>query len=121
MTRVPRGTSSCCTPGRPLTDGRPVSIRRSIAHRNAERVLPDPVGAAISVLSPRAIGGQPSTCGGVGSPKARSNHSRTGGEKCVRAGGVTTYRKVTPSRLQLVARSEQIDRPRKQRGGERKR
>ena len=37
---------------------------------------------------PRAIGGQPSTWGGVGSPNARSNHSRTGAEKWVRAAGI---------------------------------
>src|SRR6187200_3454710 len=113
MTRVPPGTSSRPKPVRPLTDGRPFSdgglfISRSIAHRKADSVLPDPVGAAISVLSPRAIGGQPSTCGGVGSPKARSNHSRTGSEKWERGAAATTYTRLG---LQLVARSEQIDRP----------
>ena len=37
-----------------------------MAHRNAVSVLPLPVGARISVDSPRAIAGQPSVCGGVG-------------------------------------------------------
>ena len=34
--------------------------------RNAASVLPEPVGAAISVSSPAAIAGQPSACGSVG-------------------------------------------------------
>ena len=37
-----------------------------IAQRNAVSVLPLPVGARMSVDSPRAIAGQPSLCGGVG-------------------------------------------------------
>ncbi len=40
--------------------------RRSIPQRNAVSVLPDPVGAQISVLSPVAIAGQPSCWAGVG-------------------------------------------------------
>src|SRR6185503_17053911 len=42
--------------------------------RNAVSVLPDPVGARISVDSPRAIAGQPSICGAVGSSKTALNH-----------------------------------------------
>src|SRR5580658_7182904 len=34
--------------------------------RNAARVLPEPVGAAISVCPPAAISRQPPTCGSVG-------------------------------------------------------
>src|SRR5919197_1786206 len=52
---------------------------RSSAHRNAASVLPDPVGALISVCSPVAIAGQASDCAGVGVANARSNHSRTCG------------------------------------------
>ena len=54
------------------------NIRRSRHHRNAVSVLPLPVGARISVDSPRAIGGQPSACGAVGSSKAAVNQARTG-------------------------------------------
>ena len=54
---------------------------RSIAHRNAASVLPDPVGARISVWSPRAMAAQPSRWAGVGSSNVASNHARTAGEK----------------------------------------
>ena len=54
---------------------------RSIAHRNAASVLPEPVGARISVWSPRAIDAQPSRWAGVGSSNVASNHARTAGEK----------------------------------------
>ena len=37
--------------------------------RNAASVLPEPVGAEISVGSPRRIAGQPAICGSVGVPK----------------------------------------------------
>src|SRR3954452_5233991 len=49
-------------------------------HRNAARVLPDPVGARISVWSPAAIAGQPCACAGVGSGNELSNQARTAGE-----------------------------------------
>ena len=62
------------------SSGKGSSDRRSIAHKNAERVLPVPVGARISVWSPLAIAGQPCSCGGVGSAKVAVNQSRTGGE-----------------------------------------
>ena len=47
--------------------------------RKAARVLPDPVGAAMSVSRPRAISPQPAACGGVGLPKRSRNQSRTRG------------------------------------------
>src|ERR1700693_4587163 len=47
--------------------------------RKAARVFPVPVGARIKVDSPRAIAGQPCSCGLVGAAKTASNHSRTGG------------------------------------------
>ena len=50
------------------------------AERKAASVLPEPVGAAISVSSPPAIAGQPCACGSVGpSGKRRSNQARTAG------------------------------------------
>ena len=45
----------------------------------AARVLPEPVGAAISVCRPRAMAGQPLAWAGVGSSKRSRNHSRTKG------------------------------------------
>ena len=50
--------------------------------RNAASVLPEPVGAAISVSSPAAIAGQPSACGSVGpSGNRRPNQVRIAGWK----------------------------------------
>jgi uncharacterized protein with PQ loop repeat len=59
-------------------------VSRLMAQRNADSVLPEPVGARISVCSPRAMAGQPCTCGGVGSGKDVSNHARTAGENVSR-------------------------------------
>ena len=42
---------------------------RSIPQRNAARVLPEPVGAQISVFAPVAMTGQPAVCAGVGPAK----------------------------------------------------
>jgi hypothetical protein len=56
-------------------------MTRSIAQRNAASVLPLPVGARISVDSPRAIAGHPSACGGVGASNDARNHSATAGWK----------------------------------------
>ena len=53
---------------------------RSIAHRNAASVLPDPVGAHNSVCSPRAMGPQAAVCAAVGSGNDVENHARTGSE-----------------------------------------
>ena len=61
--------------------------RRSSAHRNAASVLPEPVGADSSTCSPAAIAGHAWACAGVGSAKARANHSRTPGLKLER--GIT--------------------------------
>src|SRR5690242_14291760 len=49
---------------------------RSSAHRNAARVLPDPVGAITRVFSPPAIDDHAPDCAGVGSVNAPANHSR---------------------------------------------
>ncbi len=64
----------------------------------AASVFPDPVGATMSVCSPREMWGQPSTCGGVGRSKARANQSATTGWKGARASGagaVLTVRTVS--------------------------
>ncbi len=49
---------------------------RSIDHRNAASVLPDPVGATTSVLSPSAMEFQAPSWAAVGAAKAPVNHSR---------------------------------------------
>src|SRR5262245_23378506 len=55
-------------------------------HRKAASVVPEPVGAAISVSSPRAIAGQPSACAAVGVPNRSRNQSATNGENGTSAG-----------------------------------
>ena len=57
--------------------GAGANISRSMAQRNAASVLPLPVGARISVDSPRAMAGQPSACGGVGASNDAWNQSAT--------------------------------------------
>ncbi len=57
----------------------------SIAHRNAASVLPDPVGAITSALSPRAIDAQACACTGVGAAKAAPNQARVASLKPFRA------------------------------------
>ena len=53
-----------------------------MATRNPASVLPDPVGAAISVSRPAAMSGQPWAWGSVGpSGNRRRNHSATTGWK----------------------------------------
>src|SRR5258706_1123314 len=63
---------------------RPWRSSPSIAHRNAARVLPLPVGAEIRVWWPSRMRAQPSTCGGEGVPIRCSNQRRTVGWKCSR-------------------------------------
>ena len=53
--------------------------RRSIQIKNAESVLPEPVGAEINVVRPARISGQPCSCGSVGDPNLPRNHSATSG------------------------------------------
>jgi len=48
-------------------------------HKNAARVLPEPVGAKIRDESPRAMAGHPRICGRVGPVKTAENQSRTAG------------------------------------------
>jgi len=49
--------------------------------RNAASVLPEPVGAQISVLAPLEIAFQPLACAGVGPSKEDSNQRLTGALK----------------------------------------
>ncbi len=55
--------------------------RESRQARKAARVLPEPVGARMSVFCPAAMAGQPRRCGGVGSPRRVRNQCRTAGRK----------------------------------------
>ncbi|HEX2564783.1 MAG TPA: hypothetical protein VHK25_12750, partial [Acidimicrobiales bacterium] len=51
-----------------------------MATRKPASVLPEPVGAAMSVSKPAAMSGHPWACGSVGpSGNRRSNHVRTAG------------------------------------------
>ncbi len=47
--------------------------------RKAANVLPEPVGAEITVVRRARMCGQPSSCGSVGEAKRSRNHSRTMG------------------------------------------
>ncbi len=47
-----------------------------MAHRNAASVLPEPVGAMTSVLSPSAMADHAWACAGVGSANVPVNQSR---------------------------------------------
>src|SRR5579863_107642 len=49
----------------------------SMQTRNAASVLPEPVGAAISVAFRSTIDGHPASCGSVGVPNRPTNHSCT--------------------------------------------
>src|SRR5438309_1864346 len=62
---------SCNSPARALR------TRRSMHARKAASVLPEPVGAEIRVVRPLRMCGHPCSCGSVGVPKRRTNHSCT--------------------------------------------
>jgi hypothetical protein len=79
------------------SSGRGVVVNRSIEERNAVSVLPDPVGAQISVCSPAVMCGHPRTCGGVGSGNDAANHSRTAGENASRTGWAAIATRYPPS------------------------
>ncbi len=64
-----------------MSSGAGVVSSRSMPHRKAVRVLPDPVGARISVWSPAAMAGQPCSWAAVGAGNEDSNQVRTGSEK----------------------------------------
>ncbi len=52
-----------------------------MAARKAASVLPDPVGAKISVDAPATMRGNPCTCAGVAPANDASNQARTGAWK----------------------------------------
>src|SRR6476619_1438963 len=54
---------------------------RSIAHRKADRVLPEPVGATTTVWWPELIASHAPACAVVGALKLLRNHSAVAGEK----------------------------------------
>ena len=56
-------------------------MSRSMPQRKAVRVLPEPVGARISVWSPAAMAGQPWSWASVGAGNEVENHARTGALK----------------------------------------
>ena len=76
--------TTCVSPG----SESPCRIIASRQARKAARVLPEPVGAAMSVSSPAWIRGQPAACGSVGVPKRRWNQSATVGWKPGSTAGV---------------------------------
>src|SRR5713226_9532209 len=53
--------------------------RESMQIKKAVRVLPEPVGAEMSVVLPARMCGQPCSCGSVGVLKRLTNQSRTSG------------------------------------------
>ena len=57
----------------------PCRTRSSIAAMKAAKVLPEPVGAAISVWRPALIEGQASPCAAVAAAKRSANHAATAG------------------------------------------
>src|SRR5262245_29725433 len=65
----------------PVPPARPWDTRRSMPHRKAASVMPDPVGARMRVWSPPAMAGHPWAWAGVGAGKLVSNHAWTAGEK----------------------------------------
>jgi hypothetical protein len=69
------------TPSRALGSTVGLRVRRSMAHRKAARVLPEPVGATTSVSSPDAIASQAPSWARVGAANDDVNHERVGSEK----------------------------------------
>ena len=65
---------------RSFASGGGSATSRSMPHRKAASVLPEPVGARIRVCSPAAMAGQPWAWAAVGSGNVVANHSRTAGE-----------------------------------------
>src|SRR6185503_2903795 len=63
---------------------RPSLTRSSMAERNAARVFPDPVGAAMRVCRCFLISGHARNCGSVAAGKLRANQRATAGWKISR-------------------------------------
>ena len=79
----------------PAGRGSVAAASSSIAHRNAASVLPDPVGAMTSVLSPSAMADQACACASVGAAKVPVNHSLVSALN--RASGSTWVEPIQPS------------------------
>jgi hypothetical protein len=58
-----------------------------MAERNAARVFPEPVGARMSVDSPRTIAGHPRAWARVGFPNVARKYARVGSAKDLRTSG----------------------------------
>ena len=71
-------TYTTCVPS-VRVPARPCRSSESIAVKNAANVLPDPVGAAISVFLPAWINGQARCCGSVGAGNRDPNQRSTAG------------------------------------------
>src|SRR5204863_724399 len=69
-------------------------VSRSIPHRKAASVLPEPVGAEISVLAPEEIAGQPRAWAGVGASNEDSNQRLTGSENGARGDSAVVFGRV---------------------------
>jgi hypothetical protein len=67
------------------SSGGGAAASRSIAHKNAESVLPEPVGAMTNVSSPLLMARHACACAWVGAANAPSNHARVAGENPSRA------------------------------------
>src|SRR5262249_26086153 len=63
---------------------------RSSAHRNADSVFPEPVGATTNACSPALIARHAPSCAAVGAANAPANHALVAGENASNAA-------VTPS------------------------
>ena len=79
------GCAARCRPGGGVVTS------RSMPQRNAASVLPEPVGARISVCSPAAMAGQPCAWAAVGAGNEVANHARTGSEKRSSAAMAAAY------------------------------
>ena len=66
------------------------AVSRSMAHRNAVSVLPDPVGAITRVSSPSAMESHARACAVVGSAKVPVNHCLVSALKRSRGSGGLT-------------------------------
>src|SRR4029079_8062022 len=77
-----------------------------MAVRKAARVLPEPVGAAISVCRPAAIDSQPRSCADVGSPTSVVNHRRKRGWKPSKAMGPVDPEGRAPAIIPLLTGRE---------------
>src|SRR5438552_7612873 len=82
-------------------------MRRSMETRKAARVLPEPVGAEISVSRPEVISGQPRAWASVGAWNLRWNQVRTAGWNKGRVSSVINMRAVVAP---LVPREPQNER-----------